>query len=623
MRITENMMRYDFLNSFNKALNQQNQLQQDLSDGLSIHKPSDNPVGTVQTLGLKTSVAENSQYTSNLKNAQTWMSNTDSAISDLNSVMVKLKSLVVSADNTKSTSNLNTIGKEIDELINNIVDIGNTKVGDRYIFGGQNDSTQPFTRQTITDPSSNLTRDVIVYSGDNQLISMPTQQGAANPAQDSVNLTGEDLFGAATTVYGRTTLTSLDELLQMKDELEKTSAVSQTNSSGGVGMASGAFSGVGYANYDVRIDATAATTGMATAASYSTDGGNTWISLGSIPTSASISVTAGSISTTFKLSNNIQFTITNSVKNKSKDVYSFLEPQTPFAVTSSNLTAGTASISGAYTGSGATSYSVKVTGTNSSGQITGAAYSTDGGSTWNTLSNYTMSQSNSSLGLATMRGTGTTGNYDVKITGVDSTTGKITGITAARNGSPDSGAKLTYDVANDGTTSAVITFSDGESMTIPSDKLNNVGDDFKATALATPVMNYSTGNTALNLPNGVTLNVADNTKNADGDTFAFTLPQTGGPNVSWISSVAQTEVNAIEQQQTTAQTKLGTRMAMYELSANMMQDQSTNLQTDLSKTQGIDEAEAITEFNTAQTVYKAAMAVGAKIMQTSLVDYLK
>jgi len=67
---------------------------------------------------------------------------------------------------------------------------------------------------------------------------------------------------------------------------------------------------------------------------------------------------------------------------------------------------------------------------------------------------------------------------------------------------------------------------------------------------------------------------------------------------------------------------LGSRMSMYEMVANMMQDQKLTIETDLSENEDIDMAKAITDFNTSKNVYQSALSVGAKIMPKSLVDFL-
>jgi flagellar hook-associated protein 3 FlgL len=77
MRITENMMTFNYLNSLNKALERQSSLQEQMSDGKAIHRPSDDPIKTIRSLRLNANLAMNQQYTQNIKDAQSWMDSTD------------------------------------------------------------------------------------------------------------------------------------------------------------------------------------------------------------------------------------------------------------------------------------------------------------------------------------------------------------------------------------------------------------------------------------------------------------------------------------------------------------------------------------------------------------------
>ena len=805
MRISSNMMRYNFLRSLNDSMETQNTLQEQLSDGKSLHRPSDDPVRAVRDLTYKTSQVLNEQYTQNLQDAKSWMENTDGVMSDLSSVMIKVKELVVSADDTKPTDALNTIGAQIDGLINQVVSLGNTKIGDRYLFGGQNDSTQPFVRTTIKDPNSDLTKEVVIYNGDNSRISMPIQAGAVNPTQDSVNLTGTDVFGDEKTIYGRKTLSVLNQLLEIKNELCKTSTVDQTNTAGGTGTVGGKYTGAGYANFDVRVDSVDQSGGVL-GASYSSDGGNTWITVGANGTNTSIdnegnpavitlpngvkfnisdsakitqtnslggtaSVAKGGTATdytvtaqtvnadgqftqysldggttwnnidadhlsdttksviilpngsslniaadvinnhdgdtyTVKVTGNMEITqsnatggvakvsdssgymvqvdavdpttkqvtaatysidggttwnafavtdysdptktaltlpdgsilnigtdLDNAVGNQytikpethSGNVYSFRVPQDAFDVAQSNASGGAAAITGTATNTESIPNSVRIDSIDSSGQVMAASYSSDGGSTWTSLSNYNVTQTNSSGSVATVTGNLTAGPYTVAITGVDEN-GKITEV----NGNP--AINITYDVTTDtdtGKTSSTanIQLATGVVLHIPTNTANKTTDTYTVTAKAKALITTTGADTVINLPSGstpsgLTMTIAASTNNKINDAYSFDLPQGKGPDTTWLSSVATQYVSDDHNLQLKAQTTLGARMSMYEMAYNMLLNQNTVIQTDIANTEDIDMAKAITDFNTAQNIYRSALAVGGKIMPTSLVDFL-
>ena len=280
MRITNNMIVNSYLTSFNSAMERQNKLQEQLSDGKQIHRASDDPVRAVRSLKYNTNLAENEQFTQNVKDAVSWMETTDSAISELNSIMIRARELVVNADGSKPAEALQALGKELDGLIDAAVTIGNTQIGDRYLFAGQMDKTLPLTRQTIKNAAGESV-EVVVYNGDNNKISMPVKTGLVDPSQDSVNLTGVEAFGPAETMTDATTgntvttLKTLNDLIKVKNELLKTSSITQSNANGGAATVGGTYTGT-ETNVVVRIDAVDGATGKVTDAYFSTNGGTDW-----------------------------------------------------------------------------------------------------------------------------------------------------------------------------------------------------------------------------------------------------------------------------------------------------------------------------------------------------------
>jgi flagellar hook-associated protein 3 len=321
MRITNNMIVNSYLTSFNSALERQNKLQEQLSDGKLIHRASDDPVRAVRSLKYNTNLAENEQFTQNVKDAASWMETTDSAMSEMNSIMTRARELVVSADGSKPADALQALGKELDGLIDAAVTIGNTQIGDRYLFAGQMDKTLPMERKTITNAAGESV-EVVVYNGDNNKISMVSQAGLINPSQDSVNLTGVEAFGPAETMTDATTgntvttLKTLNDLIKVKNELLKTSAVSQSNASGGAATVGGTYTGTAEQNVAVRI--TADGTGKVTAAEFTTDGGTTWTAATADTSTDPTTFTLTGLGVTTQFATN--------AANANNDTYSFRVP---------------------------------------------------------------------------------------------------------------------------------------------------------------------------------------------------------------------------------------------------------------------------------------------------------
>lgn len=209
MRISNNSIIYNFLNSLNKSLERQNEVQEQLSDGKAIHRPSDDPIKTIRSMKFNTDLSMNEQFVQNAKDAQSWMETTDGALKGLDDIVIRAKELTIQANMPNPPVSMEAISKEINGLIDQAFSIGNTQMGNRYIFAGQNDGKQPFIRQTTPT-------EAIIYTGDNNKISMPIKKGLADPSTDSVNLTGGEVFGP---IAADGSAKIFNDLIKLKNDL--------------------------------------------------------------------------------------------------------------------------------------------------------------------------------------------------------------------------------------------------------------------------------------------------------------------------------------------------------------------------------------------------------------------
>ena len=187
-RVSVSNMSFQFLSDMNKALLRQNKMAEHLHSGRTLHRASDDPIRLSRSLRFYSALAQNTKYTSNYGDAATWMQNTDDALQAMSSVLIRVKEIIVQAANdTNTPDDRAALGTEIDKLVDTLVDMANSKVGDRYLFGGQSDRKQPFTR----NPDGTVS-----FNGDNHYISMRLQAGGVSPMQDSINVTCAEAFGA-------------------------------------------------------------------------------------------------------------------------------------------------------------------------------------------------------------------------------------------------------------------------------------------------------------------------------------------------------------------------------------------------------------------------------------------
>jgi len=144
IRVSSNQMVYGYQKQLNDANTRQTSLLEQ-GDGSKLHRPSDDPVGYSKYIRYDSAINENEQYTSNVDNALSWMRTSDAALVNMTAIQTTFKEKTVAAANDTNNSNdMLAIGKEMMAEIQELVSLGNTMQGDRYVFGGQRDLTKPF-----------------------------------------------------------------------------------------------------------------------------------------------------------------------------------------------------------------------------------------------------------------------------------------------------------------------------------------------------------------------------------------------------------------------------------------------------------------------------------------------
>jgi flagellar hook-associated protein 3 FlgL len=146
MRVTQSMVANNALRNISTSYQQLSKTQEELSSGKKITRPSDDPVIASQGIAYRTDVSQVDQYTRNLDTANTWAQSSDSALSEANDVLQRVRELAVQgSSDTETTDDRKAIKDEIDQLKQQLGNIANTQVGGKYIFNGTNTGTPPVT----------------------------------------------------------------------------------------------------------------------------------------------------------------------------------------------------------------------------------------------------------------------------------------------------------------------------------------------------------------------------------------------------------------------------------------------------------------------------------------------
>jgi flagellar hook-associated protein 3 FlgL len=175
------MMNTQMIRNLSANLNRMDEMQNQLSTGRKINKPSDDPIGLSFALRYRSELSANDQYQANAGSATSWLDFTDSTLSKAGDVFQRVRELAVQgANGTNSMSSMSAIQSEVNQLYSEMVKIGNSDFNGKLVFNGQKTDIPPYTEATAASD--------IPDSGQIQI-----EIGAG--VRIPVNITGQEVFG--------------------------------------------------------------------------------------------------------------------------------------------------------------------------------------------------------------------------------------------------------------------------------------------------------------------------------------------------------------------------------------------------------------------------------------------
>lgn len=189
-----------FYTNFASNLSQQesllNTLQAQVSTGLAVQTPSQNPVAFETATFGNDQIAALASDTSTQTNIQDQLGAVNDAYSSVTALLDNVQSIVEQALNgTSSVENLKSLAAQVTAASDQLVGLANTAgAGGQYIFGGSRGAVQPF--QTAADGS-------IVYLGDGA-----QSQAAIAPGLLASSLANGEVFMSGLAGNGYATATA-------------------------------------------------------------------------------------------------------------------------------------------------------------------------------------------------------------------------------------------------------------------------------------------------------------------------------------------------------------------------------------------------------------------------------
>jgi flagellin-like hook-associated protein FlgL len=134
-----------------------NKKSQQISSGKRIGIPSDDPIGTSRAMNYRTSLTEVAQYITNSNLAKSWLDITDDSLQTVSKYLDRVRVLVTEgANSTTPDEGWEAMALEIEQIRDGIVQVTNTTMDNRYIFGGEKVSEKPYEyRNSVSSDAFN------------------------------------------------------------------------------------------------------------------------------------------------------------------------------------------------------------------------------------------------------------------------------------------------------------------------------------------------------------------------------------------------------------------------------------------------------------------------------------
>lgn len=156
MRVADSVLSSTVANNLRQSLSRINKFQNDLSTGVKIHNASDDPAGASRSLMLRSDVRNNQQFQRNIGDALGQMDFVDSTLDSLLNTVIDLQGLAIAgASDTVNPQDREIMARQVNELLELAVSVGQSKFRGRFIFAGTETLEKPY--EDVRDSAGQIT----------------------------------------------------------------------------------------------------------------------------------------------------------------------------------------------------------------------------------------------------------------------------------------------------------------------------------------------------------------------------------------------------------------------------------------------------------------------------------
>lgn len=212
-RVTQRMLTEGSLDQLQRGLGRLARVQEQLSTGRIINRPSDNPTGTTAAMRLRSSMADQTQYSRNAQDGLGWLTQVDAALDSVTTTVKRARDLALQGANASAAGPVarEALAIEVDGLRQELLAKSNTTYLDSPVFGGVTGGSQAYDATgtyvgTLGDVNRRIAGGVVV----------------------KVDVDGPDVFGdGATSAFAE--LAALSTALRAGDQAGISAAINTLN----------------------------------------------------------------------------------------------------------------------------------------------------------------------------------------------------------------------------------------------------------------------------------------------------------------------------------------------------------------------------------------------------------
>lgn len=199
MRVSSRMMAENIKTNLMRQTEQLLNTEQRITTGKKINRPSDDPAGMGRVLDYRKTIAKIEQYDLNIKDVKNRIEFSETVLNAVSDLIKDAKNIASNVERDRGGAMASTVA----DIRSQIMQYANSKLGDNYIFGGDQTDAPPFQLDTATN--------TVTYTGDDG----EKNYFIADNIDVSLNADGNDIFQSVADIF--TVLEDLETALLAND----------------------------------------------------------------------------------------------------------------------------------------------------------------------------------------------------------------------------------------------------------------------------------------------------------------------------------------------------------------------------------------------------------------------